>query len=78
MRGASGCQTLARSAGVIAGVCTTAADYCCGYARQPMTDRLIRFNKPYGVLSQFTAEGKWQGLKDYIDLPGVYVAGRHW
>ena len=21
-------------------------------------------------------EGKWQGLKDYIDLPGVYVAGR--
>jgi 23S rRNA pseudouridine2457 synthase len=41
-----------------------------------MTARLIRFNKPYGVLSQFTAEGKWQGLKDYIDLPGVYVAGR--
>ena len=40
------------------------------------TARLIRFNKPYGVLSQFTAEGKWQGLKDYIDLPGVYVAGR--
>ena len=41
-----------------------------------MTARLIRFNKPYGVLSQFTPEGKWQGLKDYIDLPGVYVAGR--
>ena len=41
-----------------------------------MTARLIRFNKPYGVLSQFTAEGKWQGLKDYIVLPGVYVAGR--
>jgi 23S rRNA pseudouridine2457 synthase len=38
--------------------------------------RLIRFNKPYGVLSQFTPEGKWQGLKDHIDLPGVYVAGR--
>ena len=38
--------------------------------------RLIRFNKPYGVLSQFTPEGKWQGLKDYIALPGVYVAGR--
>lgn len=38
--------------------------------------RLIRFNKPYGVLSQFTPEGKWQGLRDYIDLPGVYVAGR--
>ena len=28
------------------------------------------------MLSQFTPEGKWQGLKDYIDLPGVYVAGR--
>ena len=38
--------------------------------------RLIRFNKPYGVLSQFTPEGKWQGLVDFIDMPGVYVAGR--
>lgn len=37
---------------------------------------LIRFNKPYGVLSQFTPEGRWQGLKKHIDLPGVYVAGR--
>jgi len=38
--------------------------------------RLIRFNKPYGVLSQFTAEGRWQGLKEHIDIPGVHVAGR--
>ena len=38
--------------------------------------RLIRFNKPYGVLSQFTAEGRWRGLKDFIDVPGVYAAGR--
>ncbi|MEO5737681.1 MAG: pseudouridine synthase [Variovorax sp.] len=38
--------------------------------------RLIRFNKPYGVLSQFTPEGRWRGLKDFIDMPGVYVAGR--
>ena len=38
--------------------------------------RLLRFHKPYGVLSQFTPEGKWQGLKDWIDVPGVYVAGR--
>jgi 23S rRNA pseudouridine2457 synthase len=37
---------------------------------------LICFNKPYGVLSQFTAEGRWRGLKDFIDVPGVYVAGR--
>ncbi len=40
------------------------------------SSRLIRFNKPYGVLSQFTAKGRWRGLKDFIDLPGVYVAGR--
>ncbi len=38
--------------------------------------RLILFNKPYGVLSQFTAEGRWQGLQDYLALPGVYAAGR--
>lgn len=38
--------------------------------------RLILFNKPYGVLSQFTAEGRWQGLRNYLSLPGVYAAGR--
>ena len=38
--------------------------------------RLICFNKPYGVLSQFTPEGRWRGLKDYIAIPDVYVAGR--
>jgi 23S rRNA pseudouridine2457 synthase len=38
--------------------------------------RLICFNKPYGVLSRFTAEGRWRGLKEFIDIPGVYVAGR--
>lgn len=38
--------------------------------------RLIVFNKPYGVLSQFTAEGRWRGLSDVLALPGVYAAGR--
>ncbi len=42
----------------------------------PATCLLIRFNKPYGVLSQFTPEGRWSGLKDFISIPGVYVAGR--
>ena len=37
---------------------------------------LLRFNKPYGVLSQFTPEGRWRGLKDFIDVAGVYAAGR--
>ncbi|CTQ49043.1 pseudouridine synthase [Jannaschia donghaensis] len=37
---------------------------------------LIAFNKPMNVLSQFTDEGKWQGLKHWIDVPGVYAAGR--
>lgn len=42
----------------------------------PTDSRLICFNKPYGVLSQFTPEGRWQGLKDFITIPGIYVAGR--
>ncbi|MES2414853.1 MAG: pseudouridine synthase [Pseudomonadota bacterium] len=37
---------------------------------------ILCFNKPYGVLSQFTDEGRWRGLKDFIGMPGVYVAGR--
>jgi 23S rRNA pseudouridine2457 synthase len=36
---------------------------------------LIAFNKPMNVLSQFTDEGKWPGLKRWIDVPGVYAAG---
>jgi 23S rRNA pseudouridine2457 synthase len=42
----------------------------------PTFPHLICFNKPYGVLSQFTPEGRWRGLKDFIDVPDVYVAGR--
>ena len=42
--------------------------------------RLILFNKPHGALSQFTDKGTADSpratLSDYIDLPGVYPAGR--
>lgn len=44
--------------------------------RSTPSSRLILFNKPYGVLSQFQAEGRWQGLKNFIDVPDVYAAGR--
>jgi 23S rRNA pseudouridine2457 synthase len=37
----------------------------------------IIFNKPYGVLSPFTGEGiRHPTLKQYIDIPYVYAAGR--
>ncbi|WP_420139999.1 pseudouridine synthase [Sphingomonas sp.] len=42
--------------------------------------RLILFNKPYGVLSQFTDRGTAGSprptLSTFIDVPGVYPAGR--
>ena len=37
---------------------------------------IVVFNKPYGVLSQFTPEGRWRALDEFIPVKGVYVAGR--
>ena len=49
-----------------------------------LSGRLILFNKPFGVLCQFTDRGTAGGgsgsgrptLSDYVDVPGVYPAGR--
>ncbi len=38
--------------------------------------RILLFNKPYGVICQFSRDGLHPTLADYIVLPGFYSAGR--
>jgi len=38
--------------------------------------KIILFNKPYGVLSQFSSADNHPGLSGYIEHKGYYPAGR--
>lgn len=42
----------------------------------PSAEALILFNKPFGVLCQFTGDGTRRTLADFIRVPDVYPAGR--
>ncbi len=46
----------------------------CGKSK--IMSRILLFNKPYGVICQFSRDGLHPTLADYISLPDFYPAGR--
>lgn len=63
-------------------MCQALAEYTSPAAQkvapplQSPVSRLILFNKPYGVICQFSRDGERPTLADFIDVPWVYPAGR--
>lgn len=47
-----------------------------GVLKQATSPVLILLNKPFQVLCQFTDKEGRATLSDYVDVPGVYAAGR--
>ncbi len=54
-------------------VCSRSEDFVNG--KNEMS-RILLFNKPYGVICQFSRDGMHPTLADYIAVPDVYPAGR--